>query len=139
MASKHRNAGIVPSKTRDAGTLAVRRFLQFLNKPITDHALSELISGTRQQHRDDSFNTDDQLTAFIQLVPLCAHQSYGAYLKGIFKTNRCILQVSIITTPAQRTRKISPGILKGVYEGLPTEYKSLIDLQTYSGERVAAL
>jgi integrase len=68
------------------------------------------------------------------------HAQLAAAIKGIFKANRCPLQVSFNTTFTKSTRKISTGILKAIYQSLPrNELRLIIDLQAYAGERVAAI
>ena len=137
---RRRNNGLVSKCTQSLAASAPRRFLTFLNRPITETALSELIEETRRQHRSDDFTTDDALLQFVNQKEVITYAQLGSAIKGIFKANRCPLQVSFNTTFTKSTRKISTGILKAIYQSLPrNERRLIIDLQAYAGERVAAI
>jgi hypothetical protein len=94
--------------------------------------LSELLELTRQQHRADNFETDDQLLRFVSQKPITTYAMYGERVKGIFKANRTPLQASFNSTFTHSTRKISAGILKAIYDSLPRDELRIIqDFQTY--------
>jgi hypothetical protein len=139
VANRRRNNGYVSPSTELKAISASRNFLQFLNRELTEHSLSDLIAETRQQHKNDDFRTDDALLQFVSQKPIMTYTSWGASIKGIFKANRCPLQASFNTTFTHSTRKIGSGVLKGIYDSLTEEQQTVVDLQTYAGERIAAL
>ncbi len=116
-----------------------KHFLRFLGTPITEHALSDLITKTRTQHRRDVYSTDDRLLEFVTQKPIKSHASWGASIKGIFKANRCPLQASFNTTFTHSTKKIGSGLLKAIYQSVSLEEQKLMELQAYAGERLAAV
>jgi hypothetical protein len=116
-----------------------KHFLRFLGLPITDHTLTDLIERSRQQHRKENYTTDDRLLEFVGQKPIMSHASWGASIKGIFKANRCPLQASFNTTFTHSTKKFGSGLLKAIYETVTLEEQKLMDLQAYTGERLAAI
>jgi hypothetical protein len=139
LANRRRNNGEVSHGTRWRTINSVRHFLQFVHKDITPTALTELIRDTKQQHRNDDYTIDDALLAFVSKPSIIANAQRGAYVKAVFKANRCPLQASFNTSFTHSTKKISPGILKAIYHSLGTEHQAAIDLQAYAGERVQAI
>ena len=139
LANRRRNDGQVPQGTRWRTINSVRHFLQFVGREITPTALSELIQETKRQHKNDDYTTDDALLTFVSRPSIMANAQRGAYVKAIFKANRCPLQASFNTSFTHSTRKTSPGILKAIYDSFVTEHRAIIDLQAYAGERVQAI
>jgi len=139
LASRRRNNGVVSSDTQYNTLAAIRRFLQFLNRPITETALSELIAEVRENRRKDDFTIDNALLRFVSTPPVTTRSIEGARIKSIFKANRTPLQASFNTFFTHSTRKISVGILKAIYDSLPEEHKLVMDFQAYAGERIACL
>jgi hypothetical protein len=121
IANSRRNNGKVSKATELKAVSGTRRFLQFLNVPIADKALSGIIAETRQRHRNDDFRTDDNLLRFVNQKPTQSYATWGAAIKGIFKANRTLLYASFNTTFTHATKKISSGILKAIFETLPIE------------------
>ncbi len=139
VSTRRRNNGIVSEKTYQAGANSIRKFLEYAGTPVTRTALSELIAETRRQHREDDFSTDDALLRFVTQKPIILHASYGSYIKGVFRANRCPLTASFNSHFTHPTKKISAGILKAIYQSLDTEHRALMDFQAYAGERVSAI
>jgi hypothetical protein len=137
--SRRRNRGIVGKASARASINAIRRFLQFLNRPITTTAVSDLIAETRERHRRDDFAIDNAILQFVSTPPAITHSGYGAWVKGIFKANRTPLQASFNTCFTHSTKKISPGILQAIYLAATLEQRDLMDLQAYAGERITCL
>jgi integrase len=139
LANRRRNNGEVSRGTRWRTINSLRHFLQFVHKDITPTALTELIQDTKQQHKNDDYSTDDALLAFVSRPSVIANAQRGAYVKAVFKANRCPLQASFNTSFTHSTKKISAGILKAIYDSLNREHQTIIDLQAYAGERVQAI
>ena len=139
LANRRRNNGEVSYGTRWRTINSIRHFLQFVHRDITPTALTELIQDTKRQHKNDDYATDDALLAFVSRPSVIANAQRGAYVKAVFKANRCPLQASFNTSFTRSTRKISPGILKAIYDSLDEEHRAIIDLQAYAGERVQAI
>ena len=81
--------------------------LQYLNREINEHAVTDLIARVKEQHKHDDFSFDDRLQIYSNLPSLRVHRNWATYLKGIFKANRCRLEVSIDNHFHGRTAKIS--------------------------------
>lgn len=116
-----------------------KHFLRFLELPISNHALKDLIEKTQRQHKGEYYATDDMLLEFVGQKPITSFASWGASIKGIFKANRCPLQASFNTTFTHSTKKIGSGMLKAIYESVTVEEQKLMELQAYAGERLAAV
>ncbi len=107
---------------------------------MTETALSELLKKTRQQHREDNFETDLALRTFSKKKPENTYANYSGLIKGIFKANNCPLAASIKQPTARKEKRISAGILKAIYDSLPRDELRLItDLGAFVPERVAAV
>jgi len=120
-----------------SGTLG---FLRYLGREITDTALSELIKETRGQHRNDDFTTDKALRRYIAEAKVATQLKHASYMKGIFKANGCPLTASVPQPKPTKTKRISPGILKAIYEALPRdELRLIMDYLAHAAERRAAL
>ncbi|HEV2139450.1 MAG TPA: hypothetical protein VGR53_11495 [Nitrososphaerales archaeon] len=139
LANRRRNNGEVCYGTRWRTINSVRHFLQFVHKDITPTSLTKMIQDTKEQHKNDDYATDDALLAFVSRPSIIANAQRGAYVKAVFKANRCLLQASFNTSFTHSTKKISLGILKAIYNNLDDEHKNIIDLQAYAGERVQAI
>jgi hypothetical protein len=118
----------------------VRDFLTYLGAPITTTALSELIKKTRADHRNEDFTTDRKLTAFGKGPP-ATNGRYVGYLKAVFERNDCpLVKASAPPQTTRKTKRISAGILKAIYDSLPRdELRLLTDLCTHVPERVQAV
>jgi hypothetical protein len=136
--ARKRNNGFISKATIHQATAAARNFLEYLKIQVTDHAISDLITGGRQDP-DFKEQTEDSLLTFSNLEPIRSHRKNATFLKGIFKANRCPLNVSIDNHFNAKTPKISEGILQAIYNSLDNEHQSLIDLQAFSGERVQCI
>ena len=136
--ARKRNNGFISKATIHQATAAARNFLGYLKIQTTDHAISDLIAKSRQ---DTAFKeqTEDSLLTFSNLEPIRSHRKNATFLKGIFKANRCPLNISIDNHFNAKTPKISEGILQAIYNSLDNEHQSLIDLQAFSGERVQCI
>jgi hypothetical protein len=118
----------------------VREFLTTLGLTITPTALSELITKTRQQHRNDDFATDAALEHYAAEPP-STHNTRARLVAEIFKRNRSPLMCKFAPiAKGRKTKLISPGILKAIFDRLPRrELRLLIDLQNHSPERIDVL
>jgi hypothetical protein len=118
----------------------VREFLAALGVPITPTALNELITKTRQQHRNDDFATDAALERYAAQPPT-THNTRARLVAEIFKRNRAPLMCKFVPiAKGRKTKAISPGILKAIFNRLPRrELQLLIDLQNHSPERIDVL
>ncbi|MDG6988472.1 MAG: hypothetical protein JRN21_04010 [Nitrososphaerota archaeon] len=116
-----------------------RKFLEHLGIQITPTCLSELIIKTRKEHREDNFSLDANLQRFGKLQPQ-THSKWGSYVKQVFKTNACPLTATMPEQKAKKTKRISAGILKTVYDSLPRDELRLIcDLLAFVPERLMAV
>ena len=105
---------------------------------MTPTALSDLIKNTREQHREDNYDIDQKLKAFSKIKP-CFVQRAGL-VKGVFKANSCPLNANLEQPRPRKEKRISAGILKGVYEALPRdELRLLTDLCAFVPERYRAV
>lgn len=136
--ARKRNNGFISKATIHQATAAARHFLDHLNTQVTDHAIGDIITRSRQ---DAAFKEEleDSLLTFSNLEPIPSHRKNATFLKGIFKANRCPLNVSIDNHFNAKTPKISEGILQAIYKSLDNEHQTLIDLQAFSGERVQCI
>jgi integrase len=83
---------------------------------------------------------DRALKAFSMLPPPTTHGQYAAHIKGVFKANHCRLEANITQRLPPKTKRISAGILKAIYESLPREELRLItDILAFCPERVTAV
>jgi len=130
---KARNKGILSERTKIPTIIATRLFLNFLQIPITDHALTDLIKVKQQTL--NSFDLDDKLEIFANQEPITSYRNYATYIKGIFKANRTPLNAFVDNHFHRQTEPISEGILKQIYTELNQEFKDIIDLQAYTGQR----
>jgi hypothetical protein len=137
--SRRRNNGKVGIQTHRQSMNGIRRFIQFLNRPVTTTAVSELIALARENHRHDDFSIENDLLRFVATPPVITHSGYGAYVKGIFKANRTNLECSFNTCFTHPTKKISPVVLKAIYEAATQEQQDLMDLQACAGERITCI
>jgi hypothetical protein len=123
-----------------AATNAARLFLTHLGRPVTETALTELLTQTRREHREDIYTTDDALIAFSRLETRSTHGLYAGAIKGIFRANHCPLTASIKQPQARKEKRISAGILKAIYQALPREeLRLLADLGAFAPERAHAI
>jgi hypothetical protein len=136
--ARKRNNGFISKATIQQATAGARNFLDHLKIQITDHAISDLITSSRQ---DMPFKEqiEDSLLTFSNLEPIRSHRKNATFLKGIFKANRCPLNISIDNHFNAKTPKISEGILQAIYKSLDDEHQSLVDIQAFSGERVQCI
>jgi hypothetical protein len=137
--NRRRNEGTVCQSTLTHSINSIRCFLQHLNRPITATAVSELVDETRERHRHDDFAIDNALLEFVAQPPVITNCQYGAYVKGIFKANRTLLQASFNTSWTHSTRKISAGILRAIYQAATQEQRDLMNLQAHAGERITCI
>jgi integrase len=115
-------------------------FLLYLGREISATSLSELIKETREQHRNDDFTTDKALKRYIAEAKVHTKLKHASFVKGIFKANGCILTASVPQWRPAKSKRISPGILKAIYEALPREeLRLLIDFCAHAAERKTAL
>ncbi|HME19733.1 MAG TPA: hypothetical protein VKF15_08370, partial [Nitrososphaerales archaeon] len=139
LGSRRRNDGYVSRDSKAAAEGGVRRFLQWLKRDITDHALIDLITETKDRHRNGDYEIDNQLIIFSNQNPIRTHRQSAVYVKGIFRTNHCPLEANIDNHYAAKTAKISEGILKAIYLAQDEETRDLIDYQACAGERIGCL
>jgi integrase len=118
---------------------STRQFLQFLGRPITPTAASELIAVTKAQHNNDDFTTDDSLQRFAALKPVVTHFTRACFVKGVFRANHCPLYATFDTHFSRPTKKIGSEVLKAIYDSLDDEHRALMDYQAYAGERVGCI
>jgi len=137
--ARRRNNGYFSGHSRSHTLSSCRDMLQYLNREINEHAITDLIAEVKAQHKHDDFSFDDRLLVYSNLPSLRVHRNWATYLKGIFKANRCRLDVSIDNHFHSRTAKISDGILREIYLAQSPEKQALMDWQAYSGERVSSI
>jgi hypothetical protein len=124
---RRRSRGYISPDTIRNTHQSVRTFLRYLETPITDHAVSDLIN---QKRKDPSCtSTDDSLLVFSNLNPIMAHRNYATIVKGIFTRNGIRLYPKIDTHFPRRTQKISDGILKAIFLAQDTDKRTLMELQ----------
>ena len=133
------------SKSSERGThRAAKTFLKFLNKPITNTAISELIAEKKRQSPTD-YTMEDKLEEFANppsegIISLIARRNYAATILGIFKANRAKLEATSNTHyQVEPTKPISEGILKELLSKLDQRSQDIILLQAYAGQRIRAL
>ena len=137
--ARRRNNGYFSGHSRSHTLSACRDILQYLNREINEHAITDLIAKVKEQHKRDDFSFDDCLLIYSNLESLRVHRNWATYLKGIFKANRCRLDVSVDNHFHSRTAKISDGILREIYLAQSPEKQALMDWQAYAGERVSSI
>jgi len=89
--------------------------------------MTDLINQVKEQHKRDDFSFDDRLLVYSNLPSLRVHRNWATYLKGIFKANRCRLEVSVDNHFHGRTAKISDDILREIYLAQSPEKQALMD------------
>ena len=110
--ARRRNNGYFSRHSKSHTLSSCRDILQYLNREIDEHAITELIAEVKERHKHDDFSFDDRLLIYSNLPSLRVHRNRATYLKGIFKANRCRLDVSVDNHFHSRTARISDGILK---------------------------
>ena len=90
--------GVVSKASNWKALSAMKYFLRFLDCPITETAVSELVAETRKRHKKDGFATENQLPKFVSQSPIKVSALRGTRIKEIFKANRCPLLASFNTT-----------------------------------------
>ena len=137
--ARRRNNGYFSGHSRSHTLSSCRDMLQYLNRQINEHAITALINEVKVQHKQDDFSFDDRLLIYSNLPSLRVHRNWATYLKGIFKANRCRLDVPVDNHFDSRTAKISDDILREIYLAQSPEKQALMDWQAYAGERVSAI
>jgi hypothetical protein len=106
LAQKGRNYGYITPKSIRYGLSAATKFLNYLGLPITDSAVSQLVSKTRKQHCED-YSTDDSLILFAGLQPIKAYSHYASLVKGTLRANRAPLYASARTNIPYSLRSLT--------------------------------
>jgi hypothetical protein len=123
--------------------LSCIHFLQWSNRPITDHALSDLIAFKLANPNDTTL--EQQLKIFSTVVSPRSntnrsHRTYAATILGIFRRNFAPLQWHIHIVSRAQTIPIKEGVLLSIRNDseLSDEHRIAIDLMAYIGERYTA-
>ncbi|MBI2183676.1 MAG: hypothetical protein HYU39_01825 [Thaumarchaeota archaeon] len=136
--SRKGNAGYLSPQSQSNARTAVRQFLEHLQTPITNHAVTDLVK--QKLANPQNFTLDDKIEEYSNLEPLKAHRNRANNLIGIFKANRCnIVAKSDSHLASPQTKFISDGIIKAIYKDLPAEHQLLMSMQAHSGQRIAAI
>jgi len=135
------NFGYLSPSTRYQTYASCKHFLQFLNKPLTNTAISELV--TIKKENPNSFSIEDQLESFVNPPDpkkLQTRRHEGTTILGLFKANRARLSATSNThLPHNKTKPISEGILREIRSKLDQRSRDLFDMQAFSGQRIQAL
>ena len=134
---RRRNRGYLSQSTSTLAHQSMRRFLDYLEIPVSDHAFKDLV--TERRNDPSSHWIDDKLLTFSNMNPISSYRNFATYIKGLFTRNGVKLAPKIDNHFAKRTPKISDGILKEIFEGQDFETQTLMELQAYSGERVRCI
>lgn len=135
--TKRRNQGYISKVSMQETYHASTKFLLFLGREISDHAISDLVK--QKQHYPQDFWIEDKLLEFANIEPLTSFRRYSVRILGIFRENRARLQASIDYHFTSRTKKISEGILREIFVTQNFEKRTLMEYQAYAGERIQCL
>lgn len=135
--TKRRNQGYLSKASQREAYAACSKFLLFLGKEITPHAISRLIKHKQVHHSD--FTIEDNLVRFSNQKPITSYRHHATRILGIFRENRARLQVSIDSHFVARTKKISDGILREIFLAQDFERQTLMEYQAYAGQRIDCL
>ena len=133
--AKHRKPdGSVSKPTRNAALRACYHFLNFTNRPITDHAMYDLIQAKKANPSDRTLEDD------ITLFRPEHEQNLTAYLLGICHKNYAKVELSIHIRSRGKTVPIKEGILLAIYNdpSLTQEHRDAMLLMAYVAERITA-
>jgi hypothetical protein len=135
--NKRRNQGYISKVSIQETYHASTKFLLFLGKEITDHAITDLVRQKQQNPQD--FWIEDQLLDFANKEPLTSFRRYSVRMLGVFRENRARLQATIDYHFTSRTKKISDGILREIFVAQDFERRTLMEYQAHAGERIQCL
>jgi integrase len=137
--SKKRNNGFLSVCTKRNSFLAVRHFLEYLNIPFSENALSSLIDKYRsstQEEKDLFLDNFQEFSNGTETMSIKATRAYATYIKGIFKANRTRLEVFVDNHFSTKTQRITEGTLKAAFNLLDEQAQLLILLLIYTGARI---
>lgn len=130
--------GILSEPTAKSSLRAIRKFLEYLQVPITDHAVSDLVAQRKANPSDESL--EDKLEEYGNLEPLKVHRIDANRVKGIFKANRVPFKCSIDANfEPEETDPIEEEILRAIYNDIDEEGKIIIQTQAYLGHRIGSM
>ena len=134
-----KNDGILPRRNHDSTCAALREFLLFLGKPITNHAVTELIDEVKKAHNSDNFMTENKLETFSNTQNILVHRNQATRVKAVFKANKVPLVLSINTHSEGELIEIDEGALRRLFADLGDEEQTMMEFQAYSGETVGCI
>jgi hypothetical protein len=135
--AKHTHDGHYSISTYNTALQAMRDFLIFTGRPITDHSISDLIAFQRANKDDHTIG--DELTMFSNSRPIALQ--LAATLCGIFTKNHADVMTTFHVRSNHKTIPIAESILRAVRldAALSEEHRDLLDLLTFGCERRNAL
>jgi len=116
---------------------AVENFLRFLNRPVTNHALSDLVDEKTNNPTGRTF--EKALLTFKTIGASGEH--HASRIVGMFRQNFAELAVHISVRSGRPTKPIAESILRAIRTDPELEqiHYDAIDLVCYAGERIQAL
>lgn len=135
--AKHTHDGHYSVSTYNTALQAMRDFLEFTGRPITDHSISDLVAFQRANKDDHTIG--DQLTMFSNSRPIALQ--LAATLCGIFRRNHADVMTTFHVKSNHKTIPIGEPILRAIRldPAITEEQKDLLDLLAFGCERRNAL
>jgi hypothetical protein len=135
--AKHTHNGHYSISTYNTALQAMRDFLIFTARPVTDHTLSDLIAFQRANKDDHTIG--DELTMFSNSRPIALQ--LAATLCGVFTKNHADVMTTFHVRSNHKTIPIAEPILRAIRldAALSDEHKDLLDLLAFGCERRNAL
>jgi len=135
--AKHTHDGHFSISTYNTALQAMRDFLEFTGRSITDHSVSDLIASQRANKDDHTIG--DQLTMFANSRPIALQ--LAATLCGIFTKNHADVMTTFHVRSNHKTIPIAEPILRAIRldSALSEEHRDLLDLLAFGCERRNAL
>ena len=130
------NEGQISRNSYQMARAAVRRFLRYTDIPVTDKALSGLV--TYKKANPQSTEIEQALRAFSNEQPIKASRVFGSRILGIFRANYAQLSLRIDNHFAPTEENCTPGIFREIFSKLTDEQKAMIQWAVFFPERATA-
>lgn len=131
--------GTISKNTKRAAIASAHKILLFLEKPITNHIISDLIATKKANPSDTTL--EENLSIYKTIQTEKSRLIYISYFLGIFRKNYAPLQMTIHISSNHRTQPISEPILLAIRndQELTQTHQDIIDLMSHGAERISAL
>jgi len=130
------NNGYLSRNTYSNSASAVRQFLNYVDIPISNHAINDLV--TYKKANPQSVDIEQAVRAFALEEPLKCHATNATRLLGIFRANFAKLNVTVNTHFSPAEENCTEGTFREIHDHLTPEQQDLIQWGIYVPERARA-